>query len=171
MLAHSIWAFCLYLSLIPLFTTYVHADSHPATDPFGFHFRVEEDPGINPAYWFDINDTFSLDQEFSGIIPIHFVDFNNEHTAQVDYSPTVLMVVPLDNILTAETYRFPDGDLYTFDEGPNMVVTTAGNLLTITILPLSVPEPAPSVLLLSGLVMVGLAKRKRDSKKRRSSRL
>jgi hypothetical protein len=34
-----------------------------------------------------------------------------------------------------------------------------------------VPEPATSVLLLSGLVMVGLAKRKRAGEKRRSSRL
>ena len=37
--------------------------------------------------------------------------------------------------------------------------------------PTSVPEPATSVLLLSGLAMVGLAMRKRDREKRRSSRL
>ena len=35
----------------------------------------------------------------------------------------------------------------------------------------TVPEPATSVLLLSGLVMVGLANRKRERQKRRSSRL
>ena len=37
--------------------------------------------------------------------------------------------------------------------------------------PVSVPEPATSVLLLSGLAMVGLAMRKRAREKRRSSRL
>ncbi len=37
--------------------------------------------------------------------------------------------------------------------------------------PVTVPEPATSVLLLSGLFMVGLAKRRRAREKRRSSRL
>jgi len=178
MSARAIWAFCLYLSLFTIFTSFGQADSHTPTANGEFWFTVDEAAGGNPVYMIDIPIP-TLDTEFEGPLPIFFdfpcdvSDCGEVPFATVDYSPEGFTVVSELLAGGGETYQFDDDGDYAFQLGANNVFTAAGLMALITIedKPVYVAEPATAVLLLSGLVMVGLAKRKRARGKRRSSRL
>ncbi len=181
MVTRTRWTFCLYLFLVALSPSGLRAD--PITS-FWFEFEHSEEVG---PFSIDIPIT-SLGDGFFGPLPVFDQDMTTQlFPAAEIFLETSNFLICFDPVAAGgepcgEDFSSPEpfhegSNLYTADDSLascgiptlcpqlfyNVQITAHHGDPTLE----SVSEPATSVLLLSGLVMGGLAKRKRARENRR----
>ena len=175
----TIWAICLFMFVVAQSPRHLNANHipFPTLNPitsFWFEVSVEQSAVFVvvtiPLFAFDLPIN-SLSESFVGGLPI-WVDASMTDLicaeCTVEYGPTFFVVDSIGSF----TKDLAQGE---WAVGTNTIVSDIPGDVSVLVLPhrsaTAVPEPATSVLLLSGLVMGGLVNRKRAKEKRRSSRL